>query len=226
MKRRKLIKEAKWKKDFFRKAIERLFQLQEEIAIKTTSLLLTSFDLSPTFLIEPMIDKRSIEEIEEEKTMGANVMRVYQYLRDKTEKLPGISNASTKIHSDMGFVTVSPRSNIPGLCILDPTSSRFENVEINQLKEGEKYLLNVFVGESFARLSDGALRATVHFVDEIQTGKSRYSMPFFMRGNPSSLFNNVFDCSLTISDFIEKEVLTQRPWRDPSLPPHLLPGEY
>lgn len=47
---------------------------------------------------------------------GASVLRVYQYLRDANSPLPGLRQPATGLHADMGLLTVSPHSNLPGAC--------------------------------------------------------------------------------------------------------------
>ena len=45
---------------------------------------------------------------------GSNVFRIYQYLRPPDAPLPGLRDPATGIHADMGLLTISPESNLPG----------------------------------------------------------------------------------------------------------------
>lgn len=136
--------------------------------------------------------------------VGTNVFRVYQYLRDAGLKKgskkgsysdsPGFMHAATTVHSDMGLLTVSPHSNLPGLTVLKHSdASRWVNVEMkpgSTCVDGsdlDKNYIFVFAGETMAQLTKGFLLAPLHFVDERTPTKPRFSMPFFLRARQKAL---------------------------------------
>mmetsp|Transcript_52059 Transcript_52059/g.161894 ORF Transcript_52059/g.161894 Transcript_52059/m.161894 type:complete len:499 (-) Transcript_52059:90-1586(-) len=61
--------------------------------------------------------------------VGSDVLRLYQYHRPLGEAPPGIANAATGIHADMGLLTVAPCANLPGLVMLSPDACRWLDVE-------------------------------------------------------------------------------------------------
>lgn len=79
--------------------------------------------------------------------VGADVLRVYQYYRPPDSELPGVSGAATGIHCDMGLLTVSPRSSLPGLRVLHPGTMQWMDVETDM---GE-HDLAAFAGECLPR---------------------------------------------------------------------------
>lgn len=78
----------------------------------------------------------------------------------------------------------------------------------------------IFPAETLSLLSRGAIRGTIHFVDEPHTmiGKKRISMPFFQRAVQTAVVpceglladKTIKECS--IAEFIETEVWFERPW--------------
>ena len=64
-------------------------------------------------------------------------------------------------------------------------------------------------GETLARLTKGRVRAPLHYVEERDIGKPRYSMPFFVRGRPAA---KLLDENVSIANFMEEVVTTARPW--------------
>lgn len=157
--------------------------------------------------------------------IGTNVFRVYQYLRDMEAKEsesapgPGFLGAATSVHSDMGLLTVSPHSNLPGLTVLKHSdASRWVNVEmqpestcVDGSEHVEKNYVFVFVGETMAQLTKGALLAPLHFVDERTPTKPRFSMPFFLRARQRSVLPAVEGLceEMTVESFM-RNVLQQR----------------
>jgi hypothetical protein len=79
--------------------------------------------------------------------VGVDVLRVYQYYRPPDSALPGVSGAATGIHCDMGLLTVSPRSSLPGLRVLHPGTMQWMDVETDM---GE-HDLAAFAGECLPR---------------------------------------------------------------------------
>ncbi|XP_024359192.1 uncharacterized protein [Physcomitrium patens] len=166
--------------------------------------------------------------------IGTNVFRIYQYLReaqpngvdskDRSEgpqvedaQPPGLLGAATTVHSDMGLLTVSPQSNLPGLTVLKHSdASRWVNVEMKHgstCADGSdlKNYVFVFIGETLAQLTKGSLLAPLHFVDERTPTKPRFSMPFFLRARQKCVIPAVegFGEEMTVEYFMS-QVLQQR----------------
>ncbi|KXS19425.1 hypothetical protein M427DRAFT_52865 [Gonapodya prolifera JEL478] len=70
--------------------------------------------------------------------VGSSVLRVYQYYRAPNTPLPGLANAATGLHADMGFLTLSPVSNVPGLVGMGPRCDGWVDVESGLVAQGEK----------------------------------------------------------------------------------------
>jgi isopenicillin N synthase-like dioxygenase len=154
--------------------------------------------------------------------VGTNVFRVYQYLREigsREAQLPGFLGAATTVHSDMGLLTVSPHSNLPGLTVLKHSdATRWVNVEMkpgSRCVDGsdlEKNYVFVFAGETMAQLTKGYLLAPLHFVDERTPTHPRFSMPFFLRARQNAVLPAVegsFD-EMTVEDFMTKTLHRQK----------------
>ena len=115
--------------------------------------------------------------VPDDQFVGTNVFRIYQYLRQAKSadspnngetKLPGFWGAATSLHSDMGLLTVSPQSNLPGLTIIKHSdASRWVNVEMkagSTCVDGsdlDNRYIYVFIGETLAHLVSFLLRFTL-----------------------------------------------------------------
>ena len=151
----------------------------------------------------------------DDDAVGAEVMRVYRYLRRPGGPAPGIAHAATGLHVDMGLLTLSPAATLPGLALLHPSGGRWVDAEAGA-RAGHYF---AFAGECLPRLvalskrptaPAGAagpasvspcehcllaatapvpppqLRAPLHFVDERYCGTPRFSFPFFLRARPDA----------------------------------------
>ncbi|KAJ3334930.1 hypothetical protein HDU93_007016 [Gonapodya sp. JEL0774] len=163
-------------------------------------------------MVDP-IDKPTPKKTEDGVTLpGPSVLRVYKYYRPPGSRVPGLSGAATGLHADMGFITVSPVSNLAGLVGLRPSCDGWVDVEKDLVcgKEGvEDEVVLVMVGDTLSevvrrlRIRDHVRRSErgetkggdgirplppgLHYVDEREMGKARISMPFFLRPHPSAL---------------------------------------
>lgn len=156
--------------------------------------------------------------VPENQFIGTNVFRIYQYLRNMKQDSPGFLGAATSVHSDMGLLTVSPHSNLPGLTVLKHSdASRWVNVEMqpgSTCVDGSDVKTDyvfVFAGETMAQLTKGVLLAPLHFVDERTPTKPRFSMPFFLRARQKCVLPPVegFCDEMTVEHFM-KNVLQQK----------------
>lgn len=86
----------------------------------------------------------------------------------------------------MGFITVAPTASLPGLTMLSKDCVKWLDVETSTGSgaggEAPRSRFVVFTGETLARLTRGAVRAPLHYVDETVLGQKRISAPFFLRG--------------------------------------------
>eukprot|EP00455_Lapot_gusevi_P025026 TRINITY_DN2620_c0_g1_i2.p1 TRINITY_DN2620_c0_g1~~TRINITY_DN2620_c0_g1_i2.p1 ORF type:complete len:439 (-),score=41.54 TRINITY_DN2620_c0_g1_i2:18-1334(-) len=135
---------------------------------------------------------------------GADVMRLYRYLRPKSDPLPGLSRAATGLHADMGMITASPRGSLPGLVTLHPNCTQWIDAETS----ANETHISLFAGETLSKLCDGQIRPVLHFVDERFNGTPRFSVPFFLRGRPDAFIKE----NLTVANFVENTVMAERPW--------------
>jgi len=137
---------------------------------------------------------------------GADVLRLYRYLRPKNEPPPGIFRAATSVHCDMGLLTLCPLSTLPGLMILDPKTIVWKSVEEGATPSS----LLIFAGETLCQISKGFLPAALHYVDEKECGLPRFSLPFFLRARPNAKLPND---TRSVADLMDESRQTS-PWRN------------
>lgn len=169
---------------------------------------------------DPLCDRASFPGIEDASPpailrsvddVGADVMRIYRIQRPRNAARPGFATGATSAHTDVGLVTVSPSSNLPGLVALHPTGLHWSNVEAEG--QGPGSCLVAFLGETMARLLSSpaskvqGLRAPVHLVDERFVGLPRFSTPFFLRARPDAMISP----GMTTLQFLET-LGSSRPW--------------
>jgi isopenicillin N synthase-like dioxygenase len=86
----------------------------------------------------------------------------------------------------MGFITVAPTASLPGLTMMSKDCVKWLDVETStgsgDQGKAPRARFVVFTGETLARLTRGAVRAPLHYVDETVLGQKRISAPFFLRG--------------------------------------------
>jgi len=78
-------------------------------------------------------------------------------------------------HTDFGFVTLLATSGTPGLELF--ADGRWQACE----PEEDAFIVNV--GDCMAQLTGGEYKSSLHRVVN-RTGRARYSLPFFVEGNP------------------------------------------
>jgi isopenicillin N synthase-like dioxygenase len=150
----------------------------------------------------------------------ADVMRTYRYARRAGDAPPGLRAAATGAHTDVGLLTVSPMSELPGLVVLSPCGRHWLDVEGGEdARRGpppagaQRFVC--FLGEAGARVLAAApgaapsgppLRAPVHFVLERAGAGPRFSAPCFLRAPEAALLAP----GLPNGAFLQ--ALAQRPW--------------
>jgi len=187
----------------FAAAMEALFALLQAKADEMLLVIADHCDGLSRDAVRAMLDERSDAELKAQDTFGANVLRAYEYRKFRRV----FDFPATGVHADMGLLTVSPRSNLPGLVVIDPLSGGRVDVEAAQ----PAAVLNVFAGEVLERLSQGRLPAVLHWVDDaplVREGKTRYSLPFFQRPLPGARLTE----TQTVAQFLEGEVIETRHW--------------
>jgi isopenicillin N synthase-like dioxygenase len=143
-------------------------------------------------------------------SVGTDAFRVFQYYRAPGEERPGLEQAATGLHSDMGLITISPAARVPGLTALHRDGSHWVRVERDESNDendtGTPLYLHVLSGDTLSFLTHGRVRGLAHFVDE-RVGVRRISMPYFLRANPHASIR-----STTVRVFLEDVVFPRRTW--------------
>eukprot|EP00931_Biecheleriopsis_adriatica_P011964 TRINITY_DN113060_c0_g1_i1.p1 TRINITY_DN113060_c0_g1~~TRINITY_DN113060_c0_g1_i1.p1 ORF type:complete len:401 (+),score=100.78 TRINITY_DN113060_c0_g1_i1:72-1274(+) len=148
------------------------------------------------------IDAASLENLEE-GDCSASVLRLCSYGFETDSTLEdGVAAQAANIcpetgesvvfdeHTDASFLTLAPVGTVPGLQFRDPVSSdlAWQNVESGFGGRGE-YLV-AFVGDFLEVLTKGCYTAARHRVccgqEKEASATRRLSMPFLVRGQPSS----------------------------------------
>jgi len=187
----------------FESAMTDAFMCLETLTRRILELLAPKLGKSPQDLLalcEPTTPNLNCSE----GSIGANVFRAYRIMRPPTASLPGLSAAATGLHADLGLLTACPRANIPGLTVLDQKAARWVEIE-GGLEAAD---VSIMAGETLAAICHGAIRPVIHFVDEVQVGQPRFSMPFFLRARPEAMV----DSNTTVHAFIEGSMMVNRPW--------------
>jgi len=137
---------------------------------------------------------------------GPNVLRSFLY-RGKTHR-SGRRSLASSVHSDMGLVTVVPRSSWPSLQLWEPFR---EELVFPEDELGPMDVL-VFAGETLAFLTGGVITAPLHAVPFVDTTDRRCSAPFFLRAAPEAELASPRGDSVTCRDLIERHQVL-RPWK-------------
>ena len=113
--------------------------------------------------------------------------RLYRYdnsIARWWKRLPLVSRIyESPGHADLGLITVSPRSSVPGLMLLDPLAPAGNHgkgkwVNIEKYMKPNDFI--VFVGNAMADLTNSYYRPLFHRVERPAWG-DRFSLPFFLR---------------------------------------------
>lgn len=154
-------------------------------------------------------------------SLGGSVMRflVYRNLPNRRASAWGSSP-----HADMGLVTVAAPSSSPALSLFRPLDGHRVHPE-SELQSPREWV--VFAGETMSYLTNGALPAPIHGVqdpcniDTVVTFEDRQqlprrcSAPFFLRAAPDAELRALHSGGLSIScrDLMEQHSIGPRPWR-------------
>lgn len=140
------------------KAFVCLFVLLHELSHKCIRLICQGLDLDVQYIMD-MLDapehgslltsKNGPSMNRGDKWVGSDVFRVYRYFRPRGQPPPGLRNAATGLHCDMGLITLTPTSTSKGLSILNPDGTGWVDAE-----EGARpNHIFLFLGETLARLA-------------------------------------------------------------------------
>uniref|UniRef100_A0A7S2RRG0 Isopenicillin N synthase-like Fe(2+) 2OG dioxygenase domain-containing protein n=1 Tax=Mucochytrium quahogii TaxID=96639 RepID=A0A7S2RRG0_9STRA len=181
-----------------------VFELFERISNVCLSRMLSFMDIDVNAFVLP--------ENKVPEKYGSSVMRTYIYSACK----------NCGIHADLGLLTIAPRATVPGLHVFDSIKSRWENLD-HQLDENQ---VCIFAGETLAKITNGAIRPTLHAVFEDGNSANlpanremRMSMPFFQRWNPETVLScneSTDESKLTVGEFTMNELYDNRWWRTPT----------
>jgi len=144
---------------------------------------------------------------------------------------PGLGG-TTKLHSDLGLITVTPIATAPGIRLTSQDATSWLDAESGV----PPIYYNIFIGETFSRImryDQIGIKSPLHFVYETP-GVARFSTPFYLRAKQSAVigkpffrnFNQItkdenFETN-TVENFIESVVL-ERPWAP--TPIHIAEGK-
>jgi isopenicillin N synthase-like dioxygenase len=137
---------------------------------------------------------------------GDSILRALHYPPVRAEDLPAVRAGA---HEDIDLITLLVGATGAGLELL---TREGQWLPIN----ARENTLIVNVGDMLQRLTNNVYRSTTHRVvnpENTDTGRSRYSMPFFLHPNPDFLIKTLPNCvsaenpdhypdAITASDFL------------------------
>ncbi|CAJ1357380.1 unnamed protein product [Effrenium voratum] len=133
------------------------------------------------------IDQEGLENLED-GDCSASVLRLCSYGLEACAEEEASHAVFFDEHTDSSFLTLAPVGSAPGLQFRD-RDERWLDVE-SGLAKGE--CLVVFVGDFLEVLTKGTYAAARHRVCKDTEGRTqRFSMPFLVRGQPTSTIDTV-----------------------------------
>lgn len=176
-------------------ALHRSFQ---GMARQILSWLAEHRNLPPEALLQ-CIDTEALNNLED-GDCSASVLRLCSYGFESEAEPETTAEESVVFdeHTDSSFLTLAAIGSSPGLQFRDPTDPE-KWLEVESGLPQSKFVV-VFVGDFLEVLTKGAYAAAPHRVccNEDGSGrKRRFSMPYLVRGQPSSVIDT--------SSFIDKE---------------------
>jgi len=116
----------------------------------------------------------------------SSILRVMKYdSQTQGESAEGGKECLCEAHLDVGFVTIDPCTETPGLEAEDCDGNWME-VEAMKTQPTEAILL---VGETLSKISNGYYTATNHRVLRPPPGVHRIACPFLLRGRPEAIID-------------------------------------
>ncbi len=109
-------------------------------------------------------------------------------------------------HEDINLITLLPAATATGLQLKDRDGKWLD-------VGGDAGQIIVDTGDMMARLTNDVLPATTHQVVNVETGRSRYSMPFFMHPHSEAILSCLPSCrglGAKYVDITAGEYLNQR----------------
>jgi isopenicillin N synthase-like dioxygenase len=200
----------------FEEAALGLFALQKQLAQHVyLGLISTLPEAADRERLSMILDDRDPEDLKDQGSFGADVLRIYQMYSDEFDKQPSMYTSATPPHSDFGLLTLSPSSTIPSLRVYSEATGRWVKAEADQPAN----TMNVYAGDCLAKAMRGVVRAGLHCVVEEFPGQMRLSCPFFLRGKPDFKLTE----DNTVREYMEGELMVNRYFRTP---PKYVSSEY
>jgi isopenicillin N synthase-like dioxygenase len=156
----------------FRSTMESYFQAMLDLSIRLMGAVALSLDLPEDYFAgfcrEPVA-----------------LLRFLHYPRQPAEPFPGEKGCGA--HTDWGAITLLLQDDAGGLQIRDPVHGW-----VNAQPRAGAFVVNL--GDLTARWTNNRYRSTEHRVINL-SGRDRYSVPFFLDGNPDYLVTCLPGCS-------------------------------
>jgi len=166
----------------FRETLVEYFETAEELFRRLLPVFASSLELAPNYF-ESMFGQNE----------ALNVLRASHYPHDVT-----LSENQFHIspHTDSGFITLLPLTDVPGLELLSPIESDW----IPAPYVPDSFVVNS--GDLMKRWTNERFRSTPHRVLN-DSGRDRYALPLFISPNPAVVIECLSTC--TSSDNPPKE---------------------
>ncbi|MGE0631786.1 MAG: isopenicillin N synthase family dioxygenase [Pseudobdellovibrionaceae bacterium] len=135
---------------------------------------------------------------------GNSILRLLHYPPVPKDADPRCLRAAP--HEDINLITILVSATTSGLQLKDRDGTWIDI-------ESDPNSLIVDSGDMLSRITNEVIPSTTHQVVNVQTGKSRYSMPFFMHPNPEAMLSCLNSCKgnkALYPDILAQEFLMQR----------------
>jgi isopenicillin N synthase-like dioxygenase len=135
---------------------------------------------------------------------GNSVLRLLHYPPISPDADPRCLRAAP--HEDINLITILPAATAGGLQLKDRDGKW---LDVNP----EPHTLIVDAGDMLSRITNDVIPSTTHQVVNVESLRSRYSMPFFMHPNPEATLTCIPSCMgerAKYPDILAQDFLMQR----------------
>jgi isopenicillin N synthase-like dioxygenase len=123
---------------------------------------------TPSYFFEPMIKE------------GTSILRLLHYPPIQPGTDPRCIRAAA--HEDINLITLLVSATASGLQLKDRDGTWLD-------VESDPNTLVINIGDMLSRMTNDVIPSTTHQVVNVDTGKSRYSMPFFLHPHPEAMLS-------------------------------------